>query len=134
MGGAAEQLFGIYFNGYSYGYSMRDYTGAAGAWTLQSDAGGVGSAFSLAAGDVVDLVQSGSNMVASVNGTPVSSVPVDTVHCTGLANLWFGARYSGATESFDYVSVGTPTPEPSACALLATGLLALLAYAWRKRR
>ena len=28
----------------------------------------------------------------------------------------------------------TTTPEPSAIALLATGLIALLAYAWRKRR
>ena len=32
------------------------------------------------------------------------------------------------------LSTGVPTPEPSALVLLATGLLGLLAYAWRKRR
>ena len=34
----------------------------------------------------------------------------------------------------DVSGVYTPVPEPSTIALLATGLLSLLAYAWRKRR
>ena len=59
----------------------------------------------------------------------------------------YGAQVSSATN--DYVSVGakngvriwtdnfqvgSATPEPSAIALLVTGLIGLLAYAWRKRR
>lgn len=35
---------------------------------------------------------------------------------------------------FDSITISNPVPEPSAIALLACGLLGLLAYAWRKRK
>ena len=43
---------------------------------------------------------------------------------------------SGGTAFLDNVRLddGIPIPEPSTLALLATGLIGLLAYAWRKRR
>ena len=34
----------------------------------------------------------------------------------------------------DNVQVGAPVPEPATVVLLVTGLLGLLAYAWRKRK
>ena len=36
--------------------------------------------------------------------------------------------------TFDDVGISSVVPEPSTIALLTTGLLGLLAYAWRKRR
>jgi len=43
-----------------------------------------------------------------------------------------GFSYGGGRTS--YVEIVAPTPEPATLALLASGLLGLLAYAWKKRR
>lgn len=45
-----------------------------------------------------------------------------------------GFIYPDAYSYVDNVSVSSPIPEPSTIALLATGLIGLLAYAWRKRK
>jgi hypothetical protein len=138
MGGAGDQLFGIYFNGYDTGYTVENRTGAAGGWRINnglypSVPEALGSYFSLAAGNIVRIAKNGGNFDASVNGTVVSSVAANPAS-TGLANLWFGTRPAGSTESFDYVSVGTQTPEPSSLIVMSAGVFGLLAYAWRKRR
>jgi probable HAF family extracellular repeat protein len=44
-----------------------------------------------------------------------------------------GVMYYGATKHLFLIS-SVPTPEPSTIALIASGLVGLLAYAWRKRR
>lgn len=132
MGGAGTQYFGIYFNNYATGYVVEN-TGAGGAWRLENNGGVFGDTFSLAAGDTVRLVKNGSNFDASVNGgAVVSSVAVNPSN-TGPANFWFGLLGSGSA-SFDYVSVGTPVPEPSTLGLLSAGVIGLLAYAWKKHR
>ncbi len=57
-----------------------------------------------------------------------------TPDTNATATLTFTAAVSAANDSFlDSVSV-TAIPEPGTLALLATGLLGLLCYAWRKRR
>ena len=65
------------------------------------------------------------------NNTP--SLPFtwdsNTVNYIGFG----GAFKTGAVSTIDNVSVSA-IPEPSTLALLATGLIGLLAYAWRKRK
>ena len=52
------------------------------------------------------------------------------------SNWWVSGDYAGyATEyGLSKVRFGASTPEPRTLVLLATGLLGLLAYAWRKRK
>ena len=44
----------------------------------------------------------------------------------------FQLTYGGGRTS--YVEIALPTPEPTTVVLLASGLVGLLAYAWKKRR
>ena len=46
----------------------------------------------------------------------------------------FGLRISNFGTWITHFDVSTTVPEPSVIVLLATGLLGLLAYAWRKRK
>ena len=59
-----------------------------------------------------------------------------TPNTTTIATLKLETTVSGGEGVYlDNVSVlGTPAPEPGALVLLGTGLMALLAYAWRRRR
>jgi len=45
-----------------------------------------------------------------------------------------GMQFSGQLGSLDVAGNAAPVPEPCTLALLASGLLGLLAYAWKKRR
>ena len=49
------------------------------------------------------------------------------------SKLFFGVEEGSSTAWVDNFSV-TGVPEPSTLGLLITGLLGLLAYAWRKRK
>jgi hypothetical protein len=48
--------------------------------------------------------------------------------------LWYGADAATGSLTGGNDVVITAVPEPATLALLATGLLSLLAFAWRKRR
>jgi hypothetical protein len=61
-----------------------------------------------------------------------SSMPVSTKTSEGFG--WFGSTPNMANGTVDYIRYGTAVPEPGMLALLACGLIGLLAYAWRKRR
>jgi hypothetical protein len=59
-----------------------------------------------------------------------------TVKTEPIQNFGAGPG-AGSSMSFDVISINQappPVPEPSTIVLLATGLLGLLAYAWRKRK
>jgi hypothetical protein len=80
----------------------------------------------------------GASVIAlTVDGTLVGTTdPIEV----GWSNpvFTFGAMYrqgdTSGSNVWDYVNINAPVPEPSALALLASGLLGLLCYAWRKRR
>ncbi len=61
---------------------------------------------------------------------------IDLTPAAYYARAVFGdySSGSGGEANWDYVNVNIPTPEPSTLVLLATGLLGLLYYAWRKQR
>jgi hypothetical protein len=72
------------------------------------------------------------------------TVSVPTVQSTDAwagkpISIWlhsqtFNGSINGSCWNFDNVRLSSITPEPSTLVLLVTGLLGLLAYAWRKRR
>ena len=81
------------------------------------------------------FVDTWSTTKASVRlgaGGLLASIYVNTgadVSCTGLVGIYGGTGTSIAG-TFSTIT----TPEPGTLALLATGLMGLLAYAWRKRK
>ncbi len=70
-----------------------------------------------------------------VGGTEVvtgySATGLDAYASTNYVGV--GTNGSGAITTWDNLTV-TRVPEPSTCAMLAVGLISLVAYAWRKRR
>jgi hypothetical protein len=84
-----------------------------------------------AAGDLFAIKWTPGSVVVERNGTPI-------VTDTGLtrpgssSTMFVDAFQANATNQFDLIGVNVP--EPSVLVLLSTGVLGLLAYAWRKRR
>ncbi len=68
-------------------------------------------------------------------GTGAGELNMDLAN-NGLEVLLTSSPHSGQNElHFDNLDVtGPPVPEPSTLALLASGLIGLLAYAWKKRK
>ncbi len=69
----------------------------------------------------------GASITAAIYGENTLNGSIDEFR------IYNSAR-SGAEIRADYNTGPNPIPEPSAIALLTTGLLGLLAYAWRKRK
>lgn len=62
----------------------------------------------------------------------VSKSDVGDLDRVSLGSRSFGYKLYSAT--FSDLTIAQITPEPGTCVLLATGILGLIAYAWRKRR
>ena len=77
----------------------------------------------------VDLTEGGSTVVnvGSYTGTMTDLGLMDHLH---LAITTPSSIYVGRVDEYRISQI----PEPSTLALLATGLVGLLCYAWRKRR
>ena len=77
------------------------------------------------------------NWSMAVNGGTPVVLATDTRSAeSGIYKGMEWENQGGTAPTASYIDGGVPaaTPEPSTLALLATGLTALLAYAWRKRR
>lgn len=82
------------------------------------------------------LIYTGSGVVQDLNSTSlVTNLDGWTLNeATAISN---GAGYIcgyGTIGGYTHGFLLTPTPEPSTLLLAATGLLGLLAYAWRRRK
>jgi hypothetical protein len=84
-----------------------------------------------AAGDELEIVWSATSAQLWKNGNLLVTQTTDLPAITS-ANLKLTA-YFGGSMTVDSVSAN-PVPEPSASVVVATGLIGLLAYAWRKQR
>ena len=76
-----------------------------------------------------------ANVIASGGTTGADYVQAVAVNNAG--QILVQGTVASDTLGDEYTWLFTPvaaTPEPSACVLAATGLLGLLAYAWRKRK
>ena len=81
----------------------------------------------------LDILRDGSAYVFKANGVEICR---DTTYSSTSMPYYFMYWGGGAgdTLSVSADNYGTVVPEPGALALLATALLGLLCYAWRKRR
>ena len=77
----------------------------------------------------------GSNLVTvSVDGTPFLTGWSGTTG-TYTGQMWFGnGTETAPTATYAYSGVSLTVPEPATITLLVTGMIGLLAYAWRKRK
>jgi hypothetical protein len=63
---------------------------------------------------------------AQVTHNPISGIHIEGDFAANFDEIRVGTTFAD--------SIGQAVPEPSTCILCATGLIGLLAYAWRKRR
>jgi hypothetical protein len=89
------------------------------------------TAVSLLAGDTVSFGWSSAGVNLYKNGTLIDSTTVSPAGPMLVQAYSFG----GAIQNYDVFSITdtAPIPEPNSLVLVATGLIGLLAYAWRKR-
>ncbi len=127
----------IYGRGYGSTYSPAGSCSALGADVFSDGTGyaDVGGKFVLSDSTEEEFLLTPGNTPTGCFVGLVSTNPAVTV--SSLVFYGDAAGDPGRGDPFVYnTSYGTSrvTPEPSTLVLLATGLLGLLAYAWRKRR
>lgn len=107
---------------------------------------------SFLAGEVANLSSSTLNvaLIDTTTGTTLASqdfalgstwksytaelYPVDSDHIGHHWTISFSNTVANTWNSLDNVSVTAAIPEPSAITVLVTGMIGLLAYAWRRRK
>jgi hypothetical protein len=134
--------FGIGLGGTGTGYALmqNDSDGKGGTDFLYRFCVNNGTTTSLSAvlpapeaGDLFQIVTTASSTELLRNGTTIAT---STLVMTG-ARPMIAYSYWGvpATLSFDWVGRGdVAVPEPGTMVLLTSGVIGLLAYAWRKKR
>lgn len=80
----------------------------------------------------IDYAVGASTFALMIDGTTVSGIPVYSAE--NLTGLRFASGFNGSETTRFYLDEVAAVPEPSTFALLAAGLVGLLAYAWRKRK
>ena len=101
---------------YASAYLKMDRDGTAGTWTMS---------YKQNAGD-------SWNLLGAINDSQLPGGGINGAVELGMwAKTYGGVASSGANADFDFYYV---VPEPGTLALLATGLIGLLCYAWRKRK
>jgi probable HAF family extracellular repeat protein len=109
----------------SCGYAVNSSGTVVG---ISTNTSGVNSAFIYSGGTVTNL----STLISGTN--PFSSIEcANGISDNGEYIVGYGIENStGDTTAFLLTAV--PTPEPTTLLLAASGLIGLLAYAWRKRK
>jgi hypothetical protein len=83
-----------------------------------------------AAADLYSVAWTSGSVVVSRNGSPLVT---DTTAVPGSGvSMFVDAFVANGTTQYDFIGVNLP--EPSVLVLALTGVLGLLAYAWRKRK
>lgn len=90
------------------------------------------TAISLVAGDTVTFGWSTAGVSLYKNGEQIETTTVSPT----IPLLVQAYSFGGATQHYDAISVTdtAPIPEPGTLIIMATGMLGLLCYAWRKRK
>jgi hypothetical protein len=140
--GGTNGEYRVYQNGSSIGFAL--WSSAAGgnaAFGAQAMQGTVAGEWhkvfmSWKQGEAtlfqVDNNSLGTYTNAGDLATFTSVTPYHTLGNAAISGTQMGRFFDG--EMRNVVISNTYTPEPSACILAFTGMLGLLAYAWRKRR
>ena len=128
-------------------YIGNNWKGGSGAgWLYQGlDFGGesktlrVGCHFTAEGGGVYEMQPYYINVTDAPSTAVNVGSPFTTVSIADIGGVWtklrIGLNGTGdATGMIDDIRVTQVVPEPSTLALLAAGLIGLLAYAWRKRK
>lgn len=80
------------------------------------------------------LSATGADLGASLSLLGIGGGVPSTVPNGPPSTLFDALRFSDGTTAFTDVTGVTPTPEPGTMVLFITGLMGLLAYAWRKQK
>ena len=119
------------------GFALWQYCGSGNSvseFNLQFATAAAGtSGFGAPTGYTATMYPTSGGAPAEQDFTLGSNVTARYVQMT-ITDNYYGSAAGGDRVGLTEIEFSTAIPEPTAMALLATGLLSLLAYAWRRRR